>query len=138
MKTNDPELIRESIIAQEYYEKGMEHIMQKHFELAIVSFSKSIDISKHILNKGAYLNRGAAYLQIGMYQEAINDYTCNILNIHNLLTKEESIFRYTNLGYSYYKIGNYTNAKKCYKKVLNLDFNNADALEIISQINIRS
>ncbi len=57
---------------EKYFMEGISLAQENKKELAIESFTKSIDCNDGA--SGPYLNRGAVYHQLGKYEKAVKDY----------------------------------------------------------------
>ncbi|MDJ1170358.1 SUMF1/EgtB/PvdO family nonheme iron enzyme [Roseofilum sp. BLCC_M154] len=57
-------------IAQACYQRGLEHLGGKRWQLAVTDFSHALSLSPHVI---AYYQRGLAYQGLGELQKAITD-----------------------------------------------------------------
>ena len=65
------------LTSKQYLEEGSKLLKKKKYELAIASFSKSIELD--IEEVEAYTYRGLAYYKLGQYKKAIKDFDIALL-----------------------------------------------------------
>ena len=95
-----------------YHGKGL-------FKEAIVEFKKAIDNKPDYSEAHNYL--GLIYTENGQYDEAIGEFRAALAN----LLYETPSFAMSNLGWAYYKKGDYSAALAQYQEILNRDPNSA-------------
>src|SRR4030065_1326263 len=139
--------------ANEWFEKGFQHWLNKEYNSAIEAFTSAIALDPNYVY--AYGNRGIAYADKGQYDRAIEDYNKaiqldpNDAKAYNnrgvaydkkgqhdraIEDSNKSIIlnphyadAYNNRGITYYHKGQYDSAIEDYNKVIQLDPNDAEA-----------
>ena len=131
MNVTEEQLHIEAIEVERFYKLAGEQFDQGNYLGAVDLYTKSINASKYVFERSNYVNRGTAYVLLGQYQKAIDDFNDPIITLGELDNNSVIVIN-TNLGFSYYNIGNKEKARRCYEKVLSIDPNNKDANFMIS------
>jgi len=105
-------------LAKHFFYLGYALYEQKDFENSIIAYSLSLELHEHAR---AYINRGAAYAELGKYDKAIED-----LNKAIKLNKDFA-YAYYNRGNAYVKLNRYDKAIKDYNKAIELNPDDAEA-----------
>jgi len=105
--------------ANEWFEKGFQHWLNKEYNSAIEAFTSAIALDPNYVY--AYGNRGIAYADKGQYDRAIEDYN-KVIQLDPNDAKA-----YNNRGVAYDKKGQHDRAIEDYNKAIALDPNYADA-----------
>ena len=105
--------------ANEWFEKGFQHWLNKEYNSAIEAFTSAIALDPNYVY--AYGNRGIAYADKGQYDRAIEDYNKVIQLDPN------DAEAYNNRGVAYDKKGQHDRAIEDYNKAIALDPNFAQA-----------
>lgn len=135
LNPSEEQLQRETEEMNKYYQIACEKFNQEEFQEAIDFFTKAINASKYVFNSSAFVNRAIARMAVNQYEEAIEDFNNpRIKRNEAKYNVTDLILNYTNLGYCYYMIGNITDAKECYQKVLSFDPNDSDAKYMLSKM----
>lgn len=101
-----------------YYNKGISNYKLKKYNLAIIEFSKAIELNSKMYNY--FYLRGSCYLENRKIKKAISDFNIAIkLNPNNSNT-------YSKLGYAYYQLNDTINSSFNYNKSLDIDPNNSN------------
>jgi tetratricopeptide (TPR) repeat protein len=102
-----------------YFDLGIQQILDQNFREAIALFSKSIDTNLNTTS--AYSNRCLAHLELHEYDLALADCTIAINSPNNSKSFRES---FLNRGLAYYNLGKYSQAIADFDQVLTT--NNSD------------
>src|SRR3989337_107555 len=105
--------------ANEWFEKGFQHWLNKEYNSAIEAFTSAIALDPNYVY--AYGNRGIAYADKGQYDRAIEDYNKAIALDPNYADA------YGNRGIAYYHKGQHGRAIEDFNMAIQLDPNDADA-----------
>src|SRR3989338_3734325 len=105
--------------ANEWFDKGYQHALNKEHDSAIEAYTKAIQLDPNYAD--AYINRGNAYADKGQYDRAIEDYNRAIALDPNLAQA------YNNRGNAYKNKGQYDRAIEDYNRAIALDPNLAQA-----------
>lgn len=115
-------------MAAPHFEKGNDFYNENKKEEAIVHFKKALEVQADYLP--ASLNLAICLSDLGKYDEA----EAILLEV---IDKDASILKsYASLGFIYYKKGNFKKAEENFRKILNIDPDNAKAknsLEILKK-----
>ena len=104
------------VAAEEYKRQGNDHMKAKEFEQAITAYTKAIELNDE--KSEYYSNRAAAFSKMGQYERAIDD--CVIA----LGLKEDYARAHGRLGFAYYQLGKHLEAKRAYKRAIELEPDN--------------
>src|SRR3990170_3220596 len=105
--------------ANEWFEKGFQHWLNKEYNSAIEAFTSAIALDPNYVY--AYGNRGIAYADKGQYDRAIEDYNKAIQLDPN------DAKAYNNRGVAYDKKGQHGRAIEDFNMAIQLDPNYTDA-----------
>lgn len=139
MNPSEEELQKEAREADMYYQLACSKFNQEKYQEAADLFTKSIDVCKYVVNASAYINRGTARMALGQYQKAIDDFNSPFVELHDRdgsTSNSDLIIKYTNLGFCYFNLGNMTEAKKYYQKVLSINPDDMDAQMMLLSMSI--
>lgn len=90
-------------------------------------FSRAIDSIKNVVALDLYMARALCYMNKGNYIDALKDYLNPLFN-----TRPDGD---SNIGYAYYSLGIYSEARNYYKKVLVINPYDSDAINKLEKIN---
>jgi tetratricopeptide (TPR) repeat protein len=133
MNINDLEIQLESIKIDNYYKQGLLKMNNGLHVEAITLYSKAIDASKYVIVLDVYMARALCYMNLGCFEQAINDYLNPLFDVRND-NLNAKIQRFTNIGFSYYKLNDFEKAVFYYLKVQELDPLDSDALLMLSKL----
>jgi len=109
------ELLGLELTAEDYFNKAYDLHEEGKLEVAIVGYSKAIELNPNYID--AYNSRGRAHGNLKEYDKAITDYNKAIqLDPNNTST-------YYNRGNTYFKLNKYEQAIRDYNKAIQLDPN---------------
>ena len=91
-------------LAEQSNVEGLKLYLQKNYAAAAAKFTEAIQLNPNFASP--YTNRGAAYCEMGQYQQAIDD--CTKALSFNL--DYVDVEAYSTRGAAYYGIGNYSQA----------------------------
>ena len=103
--------------AEEFKRQGNEHMKSKEFEKAITAYANAIERNDE--KSEYYCNRAAAFSKTGQHERAVED--CIIA----LGLKEDYARAHGRLGFAYYQLGKHLEAKRAYKRAIELEPDNA-------------
>lgn len=106
--------------AKKFFKSGEKFLEIKNYKDAINSFTSAINTDPNY--DKAYVARATCYEALGDKEKALADYERAII----FMPKEKDL--YCKAGRLYYELGDYDNADKRYKKVLELDGKYPDAV----------
>ena len=95
---------------------GLAYLSKKEYSQSVKHLLEAITLKKGKFPQ-ARNNLGIVYLEMGQYDDAIVQFKAASDN----LLYETPEFAYTNLGWAYYKKGEFVKAKEYYKKSINLE-----------------
>ncbi len=102
--------------AKEHFESGMKAFRTEKYEEALSEFSKALDENP---NKAEYyIEQGHTYIALEQYDEAREALESAIVEQNLELTRKNNKRAWRAIGISYYKEGNYTEAKAYFEKAL--------------------
>ncbi|MBF0542251.1 MAG: tetratricopeptide repeat protein [Nitrospirae bacterium] len=101
------------VIAEDWFNSGLNYYNEKRFQDAINSFKKAIKFNPKYAD--AYFNKGSAYCNLGSFQQAIKDFN-KAIELDPEITDA-----YYNRGTAYNRLGNHEQAIKDFNKALELD-----------------
>ena len=96
-------------------------------------FSRAIDSIKNVVALDLYMARALCYMNKGNYIDALKDYLNPLFNTRP--DGDSNIIRLSNIGYAYYSLGIYSEARNYYKKVLVINPYDSDAINKLEKIN---
>ena len=132
MNINDLEIQLEATNINNYYQQGLLKMNKGLFVEAIDLYSKAINISKYVSTLDVYMARALCYMNLERYEQAIIDYLNPLFDFKD--NKVANIQRYTNIGFSYYKLNDIEKAVFYYLKVQELDPLDSDAMLMLSKL----
>lgn len=101
------------------YNKAIEEFQNREYDAALSYFEKSrkYEVNKSMSTLSQYWTAEANY-RLSLYSKAVVDYEKYIYEPLAILQEEFSLAHY-NLGYTYFKLQNYTNATVWFRKFIN-------------------
>lgn len=114
-------------IANNYYKAGFQLTTEKKLHEAIDAYSKAIDLFPQFFE--AIDNRAFCKMDLGLFQDAIEDFKLSLQQNPNSLLAEFS------LGECYFKLGDFENAKPKFEKAHNIDPNHPAPKQYLEKVN---
>lgn len=133
MNPSNEELALEALKIELLYKQGISYLNKGNYNSAIVLFSRAIESTKYVVALDLYMARALCHMNNGDYIDALKDYLNPLFNTRP--DADSNIIRLTNIGYAYYRLGIYSEARNYYKKVLIINPNDSDAINILEEIN---
>lgn len=115
------------------YYRGLELYNNLHYQQSVETFDKSLQYpayNRSISAQGHYWKAEALY-QLGEFQQAIDEYNQFLLTPGSFQLEEYNLAHY-NLGYSHFKLKQFTEAIPWYRKYSNLVVN--DTTQVLSDV----
>ncbi len=101
-------------LAREAFGEGVRQGVENNFEGAIESFGRALELDPHYGD--VYLYRGLAYIELGLYQEAIDDFT-GLMRLDNQLSEQAWYFS----GLAYAALGDHHSAIHHYSEAIRVN-----------------
>lgn len=114
------------------YNLGKLYERMGNFNKSLSSYSKAIEANDSI--SSLYLNRGFIYLKLEKHSLAIKDFESALINPEN---DEEDSFIHNNLGFAFFKQGNFNEAVKNIKKAIELFERNSYAYKNLGLVYLK-